>query len=171
MSLINDGIVAKAGNGKYVVTKGEEANSILTFPLMGKANCGAATVYADDTIQDVVRVSPSEIKIKNPTKVFVLEAVGESMNRASVNGKAIETGDYVFVEPKVWWDIDQGDYVVSVINGMANIKRLYIDTLHERLVLNSESSESHAPIIISSNDLHLYHLSGKVVDVVKAVRA
>lgn len=169
-ALIDDGLVSRAGNGTYVIKKGKLANSLLTFPMMGEANCGAATMYADDVVQDVVRISPSEINIKHLDKVFVLMAVGESMNCANIQGKSINNGDYVFVEPSTWWSIDEGDYVVSIIDGMANIKRLHIDSINERIILNSESSEFFDPIIIGANDLHLYQLSGKVVDIVKGVK-
>lgn len=126
-------------------------------------------MYADDKIHDTIRVSPNTVRLQRPHKTFVVRAVGESMNRADINGKSIETGDYVFVERRDWWDIEDKDYIVSIIDGMANIKRLYIDRGNERIVLNSQSREYFEPIIISKDDLYLYQLSGKVVDVVKGV--
>jgi SOS-response transcriptional repressor LexA len=59
---------------------------------------------------------------------------------------------------------------VSIIGGLANIKRLRRDNARQRLLLLSEShrQEDYAPIVISENDDFV--VEGKVVDVVKGVR-
>ena len=58
-----------------------------------------------------------------------------------------------------------GDYVVSIIDGMANIKKYRLDKANERIVLLSESTKDYAPIFIHRDDD--FRISGKVLDVVK----
>jgi hypothetical protein len=57
--------------------------------------------------------------------------------------------------------------VVSIIDGVANIKKLYIDEKKEQLVLLSESNQDIAPIYIHKHDLDSYLIAGTVVKVMK----
>ena len=50
-----------------------------------------------------------------------MRAVGSSMNQANIGGKNIEEDDYVLVD-HTDKDIQTNDYILSVIDGMANIK-------------------------------------------------
>jgi SOS-response transcriptional repressor LexA len=62
--------------------------------------------------------------------------------------------------------LSSGDYVVSLVNEAANIKRLYIDARNSRVVLFSESNANAQPIIIAKEDMSYYHPVGKVVEVI-----
>ena len=113
------------------------ASNLISLPIYGQANCGEALELADDYIKDYLKVSRKiigkdlEKKIKD---IFVLEAVGQSMNRANVNGKTIDDGDYVLALKSD--RMPQGEeYVVSIIDGAANIKKFYLDKVNKQVVL------------------------------------
>jgi SOS-response transcriptional repressor LexA len=106
------------------------------------------------------------VHIRNPKEIYALRAVGDSMNRASIRGQNIETGDFVIIDSG-FSTLNTGDYVVSLIDGLANIKRLFKDPKHDRILLISESEEFYPPIIIAVTDFVDYHPVGRVIDVVK----
>ena len=66
---------------------------LVMIPVMGEADCGEATRYADGRIVDNLAVSPSVLKPKLSERLYALVARGDSMNRATVEGKTIENGD------------------------------------------------------------------------------
>jgi SOS-response transcriptional repressor LexA len=139
-----------------------------TIPVLGEADCGEATKFADGTIIDNIVVSPSFIKTKHPERLYSLIARGDSMNKANVAGENIEDGDFVLVEKIDSYMPNQDDIVVSNIGGLANIKRFHKET--DRVVLLPDSyRDDYYPIFIDQNDEFL--VEGKVVGVVKAVRA
>lgn len=142
---------------------------LVTIPIMGEADCGEATKYADGRIVDNLAVSPSVLKTKLTDRLYALIARGDSMNRAKVNGKNIENGDYIIIEKKDNYTPKDGDIVVSIIAGLANIKRLRRDNARQRVLLLPESYRSDfAPIIISEQDD--FAVEGQVVDVIKGVQ-
>ena len=98
--------------------------------------------------------------------VFAIKASGHSMNKANINGESVEDGDYVLVDPTCTV-IKNGDYVLSIIDGMANIKRYFRDMEHQRIILLSESSASISPIFIHRDDMDNYLVNGKVIQVIK----
>ena len=155
-------------NGRLVPAL-RTGSGLLTIPVMGEADCGQATKYADGRIVDNLTVSPSILKSKLSECLYALVARGDSMNRARVNGKEIENGDYIVIEKKDGYIPADGDIVVSIIAGLANVKRLRRDNARQRILLLSESyrQEDFAPIIISDKDD--FSVEGKVVDVIKGV--
>lgn len=157
----SDGKIKKAGRG---VGK----SGLVSLPILGSANCGQALIFADERIEGYLKLSRGMIKkglIDRIEDVFVLKAVGDSMNRTAVNGKNIEDGDYVIVDKKE--NVRNGDCVVSVIDGTANIKKILFDGKNGRIILLSESSRDFPPIYISEEDKDSYLVCGKVVDVMK----
>lgn len=135
-----------------------------SLPIVGAANCGPATVFADERIEGYLKVS-SKMLPHRKQDLYVLVADGPSMNLAEVRpGVTIEDGDFVVVdssqrEPK------NGDIVVAVIDRMATIKRYRADTKNKRVVLEAQSTEKYLPIFIHEGDD--FAISGKVVDVIK----
>lgn len=140
----------------------------LTIPVMGEADCGKATRYADGQITDSLTISPSIVNSKNHDKLFALIAKGDSMNAASIHGKAINDGDFIVVEKIDTYVPSNGDIIVSNIGGLANVKEFRKEP--GRLVLLSQSSrqKDFLPIFIHENDDYL--IEGRVVDVIPAVR-
>jgi repressor LexA len=134
------------------------------IPVMGAANCGPATLYADENIVEHIKVSFS--LLKNRKSVFAVRAVGCSMNRANINGKSVDEGDLVIVDTEDS-DIKSNDYVLSIIDDVANIKKIIIDRRHEQITLLSESTQHYPPIYISSDEATRFIVNGKVIQVIK----
>lgn len=157
------GVIKKARQEweKGVMNKGR----VLSIPILGAASAGPATIFAEENIEGFLRVSSSLLKPRPAEHIlFALKVKGPSMNRAEIDKKRIEDGDYVIIdtserEPK------NGDVVLSVIDGVANIKRFFRDTENKQIVLISDSTQDFAPIYIHPNDN--YMINGKVVQVIK----
>jgi len=141
-------------------------NPLMSIPLMGLANCGEATIFAEPNTEQYLQVSKKFIDSNNADSLFAVKAVGDSMNRAEIKGKSIEDGDYVVIDSENK-DFKNGDYILSILNGMANIKKFMRDDSHRQIILISESSNSYPPIFIHEQDFEHYTASGKVVSVLK----
>jgi len=147
--------------GKAGIIKNTKMFSI---PILGLADCGQATAFADEYIEGYLKVSTSVLKKKK--NLFCVKAKGNSMNMANIYGKSIEDGDFVIVDgenrnPK------SGDYVLSVIDGCANIKRFARDIVNKCFVLLSESTQNYPPIFIDEKDFNSYMINGEVIKVIK----
>lgn len=172
--LIKNGYLIRDSSGSISkVTHSENAPGLISIPYYGEVNCGEALALADDTVKYFLQVSPSIVRTRKTANLFALKACGQSMNQASIHGKHVEDGDYVIAERKDAHQIGDGDYVVSVIGGAANLKRFYRDRLHRRIVLFSESTNDLPPIIISEHDADEvveYQPIAQVVDVIKRIQ-
>jgi SOS-response transcriptional repressor LexA len=158
------GLLAAAPESKTGATQ----SKLIPIPLMGLANCGEATIYAESYENKYIQISQRIIPQKSE-KLFAVQAVGNSMNQANINGDNIENGDYVLVNPDEK-DFKNGDYVLSIINGMANIKKFTKNVAGHQIVLLSESSDSHPPIYLHEDDMSYFMTSGKVIAVLKKPR-
>ena len=147
-----------SGNGK-----------LLAIPILGAVNAGPAQIFAETNIEGFLRISSSLLAPapKGVQRFFALKVVGPSMNRAVVKGKYIEDGDYVIVDVNDK-NAKSGDIVLSIIDGMANIKKFYMDRENQQVVLMSESTKDFPPIYIHAADDFM--INGKVVQVIKKPR-
>jgi len=130
----------------------QKFNKIFDLPILGSASCSPEGLFVDENIEGYLKVSQGVIKEKTPKGYFAIRAVGNSMNLAKdLKGGTIENGDYVIVNsarmPK------NGDYVLSIIDEAANIKRYYKDNIIKEIRLVSESTINFPPITLSENDL------------------
>ncbi len=150
---------------------GQIKTNMFALPIMGRANCGEATFFADNHIEEYLQVTKGILGdlAKRTNDLFVLKAVGPSMNRADINGDTIDDGDFVIVDRKNTAP-KNGARVVSVVNGVANIKRLHVDEKHHQVVLMSESNQVIPPIYIDQSDLDQFLINGTVVKVMKQVQ-
>lgn len=136
-----------------------------SLPVIGSANCGPANIFAVEDPREYLTVSSDAIGKKNKEGLFVVEAEGDSMNLAKIGEKklSIENGDYVVVDSNIS-SPSEGDYVLSIIDGCANIKRF--KKVDGRLALVSESKNTkYKPIFLSS--ANEFMVNGKVVSVLK----
>jgi len=134
----------------------------VSLPIVGTANCGPATIFAEENITEYLKISKK--LAPRGGKLFVLRAEGDSMNRANINKKNIENGDFIIVDAEQQ-SPEPGKYIVSIIDEMANIKKFVPDPQNERIILKSESTKDYLPIFIHENDN--YKISGRVIDVIK----
>ncbi|MFA5421106.1 MAG: S24 family peptidase [Patescibacteria group bacterium] len=154
-------------NGKYKKMSEKKDNlssMFLSLPILGSANCGEAISFADDYVDSYLKVSPTIVSGKK--NVFVVKAKGNSMNRAKINGDSINDGDYVLIDSEKK-NPEDGDYVLSIIDGLANIKKFKEDKNREHIILVSESNSNYEPIYIHKNDSDFYSVAGKVFAVLK----
>jgi SOS-response transcriptional repressor LexA len=86
------------------------------------------------------------------------------MNRAEIDGRRIEDGDFVIVDGRRK-SPRHGDIVVAILDNKATIKRFVDDRANGQVVLKADSSIDYEPIHLHPDDE--FRISGKVVGVVK----
>lgn len=147
------------------VTYTTKNTSLLSIPIIGAANCGPATIFANENIEGYLKISSSILKkCKN---IFAIRAQGLSMNKTFIDGKNIEDGDYLLIDSD-YRNPKSGDVVLSIIDDMANIKKYVWDQINNQVVLVSESTKSIPPIYIHEDDSFM--VNGKVIQVIKKPR-
>lgn len=153
------------GWAKGLLTK---TSQLFSIPIVGTANCGPAEIFAEQNLQGFLRVSSKLVGRARPKGLYAIKTDGYSMNRAEVNGKQIDDGDYVIVDGENK-TARNGDIVVAIIDNKATIKRIIFDKTNDQIVLRADSSFDYDPIYLHTDDD--FTLSGKVVGVIKkAVR-
>ena len=155
-------------------TKQQEASTIkgilknaklLSIPILGAANAGPATIFANANIEGYLRISSTLLdRPRLSHRLFALKVDGPSMNMAYVGGKKIENGDYVIIDSEDR-EAANDDIVLSVIEGMANIKKYYVDKENNQILLMSESTHDFPAIHIHESDD--FSINGKVIGVIK----
>lgn len=168
--LISDGTISASQrpvirSQQSAATTSRDVN-LIRVPIVGSANCGPATIFADEKIEGYLEVSPTLLKSRNYQDLYALRASGDSMNRAVIMGRNIDNGDFVVVDQSKRTPRD-GECVVVVRNETANIKRIYFDHEEEMIVLRSESTRDYGPIYVSPSDEWDGLISGTVIQVIK----
>lgn len=136
---------------------------LFSIPIVGAANCGPATICAEQKVERYLKISSSLLP-RNKNRLFAIVANGDSMNQANINNKSIESGDYVLVDSESK-NYNNDDIVLAIIDGLATIKQYNRDTINNRIVLRALSNRKYMPIYISEDDEFI--INGKVVDVIK----
>jgi len=137
---------------------------LFSIPIVGTANCGPATLFAEENFNGFLRISRRLLRRSRPDGLYAIKADGSSMNRAELHGKRIEDGDFVIVDSRDV-DIRNGDFIVAVLGGRATIKRFLDDRVNGQIVLSAESSIDYDPIYLHADDD--FQISGKVIEVLK----
>lgn len=138
---------------------------LYSLPVVGAANCGPASIFAEQNISQYLKVSSSLLP-RNKKSLYALIADGDSMNKVEVEpGKTIQSGDFILVDSE-YKNYKNGDIVVAIIDGMATIKRYRNDKVHDQIVLEADSTEKYLPIFLHEGDDFL--LNGKVVGIIKS---
>lgn len=134
-------------------------------PIYGSANCGVASIFAEQYLQGTLKVSKGLLG-SNAKAVFAVQASGESMNDYKLKGKSIEDGDYVLVDSKYKPLLgDNNVPVLAVIDGLATIKLLrYLEKDKIGLFPQSKNKD-FLPIYLTPEDDLV--INGKIVDVLK----
>lgn len=142
-------------------TKGARLFSI---PVVGTANCGPATIFAEQNFQGFLRVSSKLVRRSKPTGLYAIKADGSSMNRAEIDEKKIEDGDYIVIDTNDR-NVTTGEVVLAIIDNKATVKRFIDDRVNGQIVLVADSSFDYEPIYLHPDDD--FDISGKVVAVIK----
>ena len=142
----------------------QKTSKLFSIPIIGVANCGPATIYAEQNFQGFLRTSSKLIGRSSPKGLYAIKADGSSMNRAEIDGKRIEDGDFVIVNSE---DVNAttGEVVLAIIDDKATIKRFIDDRKNGQIVLKADSSYDYEPIYLHPDDE--FFINGKVVGVIK----
>src|SRR5438876_5377633 len=89
-------LIEKTQQGR--ITSLLKGAQLLSIPILGAANAGPANRLADAHIEGYLRISSTFLGSSSKRKLFALKVDGPSMNRAEVDGKRIENGDYVIID-------------------------------------------------------------------------
>ncbi len=148
------------------VVKQNIKSNVLRLPFYGYANCGEALSFADNTIERFIEVSSPILKNKTQDDLFIVQADGDSMNLQEINGKKIESGDFIIIDKSEINDLKNGDCVLSIINGMANIKIYNKSVKDDYIKLEPNSSnKNHFPIFIHEDGN--FTIAGKILEIIK----
>ena len=152
--------------GKVLALKGEEEKNtfLITVPILGGANCGQADIFADENIEGYLKISKKIIEKER--NIFAIKAQGLSMNKANIKGNNIENGDYAIIDAENK-NPSNGDYVLSIIDDTANIKKFYFDEKNQQIALISESTKNFPLIYIHPDDK--YVINGVVKNIIKTL--
>lgn len=158
--------VMKKADSKPTWAKGllEAKSRLFSIPIIGTANCGPATIFAEQNFQGFLRISSKLIGRSKPAGLYAIKASGSSMNRAEVNGKRIDDGDYIIVN-SVEKDVKTGDVVLAIVDNKATVKKYLDDRVNGQIVLLAESTFDYEPIFLHEDDD--FAISAKVIGIVK----
>ena len=159
--LEDKGYIERSSEDRGITLKEVTTESFLDVPVFGMANAGAATMFADQYVEGYLKVSKRIVRDRN---VFAIQISGTSMNKAKVNHKTIQSGDFILVDStsKAY---NNGDKVLVVIDGLATVKT-FRTVDGKNIVLLPESTEKkHRPIFLTEEDDFV--INGKVIDVLK----
>lgn len=145
----------------------QASKKFIDIPIYGTANCGVASVVAEEYRQGTMKVSKKIIGEKNIENLFAIQASGESMNDYVLRGKKIEDGNFVLVDGGYKPSVDDENIpVLAVIDGLATIKLLrYVED--DRIGLFPCSTEEEfSPIYLTEEDNLI--INGRVIDILKS---
>jgi SOS-response transcriptional repressor LexA len=165
-SLEEKGLVRRNPETKAIEILDSSKKMFSDVPIYGSANCGVASIFAEQYRQGTLKVSKGLLG-NSVEDVFAVQASGDSMNDYKLKGKSIEDGDYVLVDSKYKPSLgDNNVPVLAVIDGLATIKLLrYLEDNKIGLFPQSKNKE-FLPIYLTPDDELI--INGKVIDVLKS---
>lgn len=138
--------------------------TLFSIPVIGTANCGPATVFAEPNYQGFLKVSSKLLGRKSARDLYAIKGDGLSMNLAEFDGKRLDDGDYAIIDSGVHAPAN-GDAVLAIIDNKATIKRFIEDKANDQIVLKADSSYDYEPIYLHADDD--FQINGKVIGVIK----
>ena len=137
---------------------------LFSIPIIGTANCGPAELFAEQNFRGFLRVSSRLIGRSKPTGLYAIKADGSSMNRAQIDSKRIEDGDYLIIDNRET-SPRTGEIVLAIVDNKATVKRFIYDKVNHQIVLKADSSFDYEPIYLHPSDD--FFINGKVIGVIK----
>jgi len=160
------GLIRRHPETRIIEILDKSKMQFVDVPVYGSANCGVASIIADQYKQGVIKVSKNIVGSKNIREIFAIQASGKSMNKYELNGKAIEDGSFVLVDGSYKPVFGEKNIpVLAIIDGLAAIKLLrYVD--NNRIGLFPCSTEDgFSPVYLTEDDDLV--INGKIIDVLK----
>lgn len=142
----------------------KKAAKLFSIPIIGTANCGPATIFAEQNFEGFLRISNKLIGRTSPNGLFAIKANGASMNRATIDEKNIEDGDFIIIDSRDK-NIKNRDIVVAIFDNKATVKRFIEDKPNNQIVLKADSSFDYEPIYLHQDDN--FYISGKAIKIIK----
>jgi len=163
-SLEEKGVLKRTSKRRGIELVGKGSKAFANIPILGTANAGTPTFFAQENIEGFLKISKKLIKKNITNNLFAIEVSGNSMDLAAVNNKHIDNGDFVLVD-SLNKDFSDNDKVLVTIDGLTTVKTL--KTIDENTIgLFPESSDpNHKPIYLTPEDNFVFN--GKVIDVLK----
>lgn len=167
-SLEKKGLIFREKNkrGGIYLSESEKGTSLSSgtkffeIPLLGLANCGAPTAFADQQFETMVKVSTKLLPTRDEKGVFMVKISGESMNK-----RGLFEGDYAIIKHKDYCgSIQNGDVVLAVVNGLATIKTL-VQTVDSIILRPESTKKKYQPIFLHPDDN--FFINGKLIGVFK----
>jgi SOS-response transcriptional repressor LexA len=137
---------------------------LFSIPIIGTASCGPATIFAEQNFEGFLRVSSKLVGRSKPIGLYAIKTDGSSMNRAEVDDKRIENGDFVIVDGEDR-NAENNDIVLAIIDDKAIIKRFIEDKKNGQIALKADSSYDYEPIYLHPDDE--FFINGKVIGLIK----
>jgi len=156
------GFIKRSSKSKGIELKNYAKKSFVDVPVLGMANAGSPTFFAEQNIEGYLKVSKALLRNK---EVFAVRVFGDSMNLSKVNGKKIKEDDLILVDHKVK-DFKNGDKVLTVIDGLATVK--LFKKMSEKMIglFPQSTNKRHQPIFLTPADDFI--INGRVIDVLSA---
>lgn len=143
------------------------SKKFIDIPIYGSANCGVASVVAEQYRQGTMKISKSIIGQKNIDDLFAIQVSGESMNNYKVKGKKIEDGNFVLVDGSYKPSAKDHDIpVLAVIDGLATIKLLRYVASDRMGLFPCSTEKDFSPIYLSQDDDIV--INGRIIDVLRS---
>lgn len=161
--LVDRGLLVRDGADAYTIPSVN--SSLVSIPILGRANCGEALLMANEQPEGIIKLSKSLLATKRFKDLFAIKAVGTSMNKANIHGATIDDGDIVVVD-STQTNPSDGDYVLATIDGAATIKK--VSKQDSYIALLPESSDDHGPIFVHPDDFDGFLVNGQVLQVYKS---
>lgn len=162
-SLENKGYI-KRNSEKDIKIIDQNDSNFINVPILGTANAGSPTFLAEENVQGTLKISKNLIRNDS---IFAIKVSGTSMNNSVINGKKVENGDFVFVDPQ-YKNYRDNDKVLVVIDGLATIKTFKKLDNNTIGLFPESTDEVHQPIYLTPEDNFV--MNGRVVDVFKSFR-
>ena len=158
----------KEKNVRVAKLKSSSVDNFFRIPIVGAANCGPAMELAQESITGFLTISQRILNKSNGKDLIAVKAVGNSLNKAKIFGDNVNDGDYLIVDCSKRQP-ENGEYVLSVMDSVANFKKFFKDDDSKEIRLVSESTLNIPPITLHEDDLETsgYLVNGVVIKVVK----
>ena len=158
-ALEKKGYISRTGESRGIIVRDQSMEGFIRIPLLGFANCGTPLALAQEDYRGEITID--EKLLKGNRKVFGVEMKGDSMDKKSINGVPLYSGNYALIAKNV--PVVNGDVVLAMIDEAATIKTFKKDG--QTVVLYPESSNPvHKPIYVKS-DVGDSFINGKVMAV------
>lgn len=160
------GLIRRNPETKVVEILDRMKMQFLEIPIYGSANCGVASIVAEQYQQGTLRVSRSILGKRKMDDIFAIQASGESMNKCKINGNTIEDGSFVIVDGGYTPSFsDKNIPVLAIIDGLATIKLLRYTDKNRIGLFPYSTEEKFSPIYLTEEDSLV--INGRVIDVLK----